>query len=116
MSFKDGTFYGGQFAANIANTDSTITGGINQGSSDTAAALAALKQALLSDDSLSCEKRRDLIDHAKYLEEAAAEPPEKRNRGILKLALGVLTGAATAGSELGKVLNSWGEVLHKLVP
>jgi hypothetical protein len=116
MTIKGGTFQGVQFGTKIENINSTIAGVVNQSGSDTAAALEALKQAILSHDGLGREETQELIDNVEYLAEAAEKPPEKRNRGIIKLALAALTGAATAGTELGKVMSSWGEVLHKIMP
>jgi len=116
MTIKGGTFQGVQFGTKIENINSTIAGVVNQSGSDTAAALEALKQAILSHNGLGREETQELIDNVEYLAEAAEKPPEKRNRGIIKLALAALTGAATAGTELGKVMSSWGDVLHKIMP
>ncbi|MGW3959383.1 hypothetical protein ACWED2_06140 [Amycolatopsis sp. NPDC005003] len=112
MTIKGGTINGMQ----IATVNSTLASVVNQSGSDTATALEALKQAVLSHDGLDSEATQELIDNVEYLAEAAEKPPEKRNRGIIKLALAALTGAATAGTELGKVMNSWGDVLHKIMP
>lgn len=116
MTIKGGTFNGMQVADQIANIDSTIACVVNQSGSDTAAALEDLKQAILSHDGLDGKETQELIDNVEYLAEAAEKPPEKRNRGIIKSVLAALTGAAAAGSELDKVMSSWGDVLHKIMP
>lgn len=116
MTFSGGTFYGGQFAAQIKNIDTTIAGVLHQGGSDMADALEALKQAVLSQQGLDADQSRDLLDNVEYLAEVAQAPPEKRNRGIIKSVLGALATAATGGAELGKAMDVWGEVLHSLLP
>jgi hypothetical protein len=115
MTFSGGTFYGGQFAAQIANIDSTIAGVVQQGSPDVADALKALEQAVLSQEDLNEEERRDLLDNVGYLAEAAQTPPEERNRGIVKSVLAALNAAATRGVELQNAMAAWGGVLNGLV-
>jgi hypothetical protein len=116
MTFSGGTFYGGQFAAQIENIDTTIAGVLHQGGSDLADALEAIKQAVLSQQGLGVGQSRDLLDNVEYLAEAAQAPPGKRNRGIIKSVLGALATAATGGAELGKAMDVWGDVLHRLLP
>ena len=115
MNFSGGTFYGGQFAAQIANIDSTIAGVVRHGSPDMAAALKALEQAVLSQEDLDEVQRRDLLNNVGYLAEAAQAPPEKRNRGIVKSVLAALKVAAISGGELNQAMNNWGPILHKLL-
>lgn len=116
MTFSGGTFYGGQFAAQIANIDSTIAGVLRRGDTAVADALKALEQAVLSKDDTDGEQRGDLLDNVAYLAEAAQTPPEKRNRGIIKSVLAALRTAATGSADLAKVMNAWGEVLQGLLP
>ncbi|MEA5366612.1 hypothetical protein VA596_44275 [Amycolatopsis sp., V23-08] len=116
MTFEGGTFNGAQFAGTISNVDSTIAGVVNQSGSDTAAALKALEQAVLSESRWSKDEKRDLLDNVECLAEAAEKPPEKRNRGMLKSVLSALTAAAAGGTAVGKVMDSWGDVLHKILP
>jgi hypothetical protein len=115
MTIKGGTFYGGQFAVQIANIDSTIAGVVQQGSPDMADALKALEQAVMSQEDLDEEQRRDLLDNVGYLAEAAQASPEKRNRGIIKSVLSALKIAATSGAELSSAMDAWGGVLHRLL-
>jgi hypothetical protein len=111
MTFSGGTYVGGQFAGQIANIDSTI----EHGSADVGQALHALEQAVLAQEGLDDEQRRDLLDSVEYLADAAQTPPEKRKRGVVRSALEALKVAAIAGGELSQVIDSWGTVLHKLL-
>jgi len=115
MTIKGGTVYVGQFAGQIANIDSTIAGVVQQGSPDMADALKALEQAVMSQEDLDEEQRRDLLDNVGYLAEAAQASPEKRNRGIIKSVLSALKIAATSGAELSSAMDAWGGVLHRLL-
>lgn len=115
MTFSGGNFYGGQFAAQIANIDSTIAGVLQHGDAAVADALKALEQAVLSQGDMDEEQRRDLLDNVAYLAEAAQAPPAKRNRGIMKSVLAALSTAATGSADLTKAMNAWGEVLHGLL-
>jgi hypothetical protein len=115
MTFSGGTFFGGQFAAQIANIDSTIAGVVQHGSPDMAAALRALEQAVMTQDNLDEDQRRDLLDNVGYLAEAAQATPQKRNRGIVKSVLAALKLAAISGGALNQAMDAWGEILHKLV-
>lgn len=116
MSFTGGNFYGGQFAAQIANIDSTIAGIVQQGGSEVADALKALERAVLSQAGLSDDQRQDLLDNVGYLAEAAQTPPERRNRGIIRSVLSALTMAAVGGEELNRAMEAWGHVLRGLLP
>ncbi|WP_162002128.1 hypothetical protein [Streptomyces violaceusniger] len=116
MNISGNTIYGGQFAAQIANIDSTIAGVAQQGSHEVADALKALEQAVLSQGGLDEEQRRDLLDNVSYLAEAAQTPPEQRNRGILRSILSALNVAAASGSDLRHALDNWTGVLHGLLP
>lgn len=116
MNISGNTIYGGQFAAQIANIDSTIAGVVQQGSHEVADALKALEQAVLSQRGVDEEQRRDLLDNVGYLAEAAQTPSEQRNRGILRSALSALNIAATSGSDLRHALDSWAAVLNGLLP
>ncbi|MFI6434843.1 hypothetical protein [Streptomyces sp. NPDC050759] len=116
MNISGNTIYGGQFAAQIANIDSTIAGVVRQGGHEVADALKALEQAVLSQAGLDEDGRRDLLDNVEYLAQAAQAPPEQRNRGILRSALSALNIAATSGSDLRAALDSWAGVLHGLLP
>ena len=87
MTFEGGTFNGAQFASTISNVNSTIAGVVNQSGSDTAAAL---------------KRSRNL--------------PRERYRGMIKSVLSTLTAAAASGTAVGKVMDSWGDVLHKILP
>ncbi|MFE7311266.1 hypothetical protein ACFU8A_43490, partial [Streptomyces sp. NPDC057546] len=116
MSFSGGTFYGGQFAAQIANINSSISGLSQQGGTEVADALKALEQAVLSQADLDEEQRRDLLDNVGYLGEVAQLPPEQRNRGIIRSALAALSLAASSGNDLNQAMDAWGGVLHNLLP
>ncbi|MFE0173323.1 hypothetical protein ACFWZ2_13470 [Streptomyces sp. NPDC059002] len=116
MSISGNTIYGGQFGAQIANIDSTIAGVAQQGSREVADALKALEQAVLSQEGLDEEQRRDLLDNVGYLAEAAETPPGQRNRGIIKSVLSALSLAATSGDDLNRTMETWGGVLHGLMP
>ncbi|WP_433355697.1 hypothetical protein ACQP25_17460 [Microtetraspora malaysiensis] len=116
MTFSGGNFYGGQFAAQIANIHSSLASVHQDGGAETADALRALGQAVMAQESLDDEQRRDLLDNVEYLADAAGKPPEKRNRGIIKSALGALSTAAAAGTELSTAMDAWGGVLHRLLP
>lgn len=116
LSFSGGTFYGGQFAAQIANIDSTIAGVVQHGSPDVAEALKELEQAVLHQAGLDEDERRDLLDNVGYLAEAAQTPSEQRNRGIIRSVLSSLTVAAASGEELRRAMDAWGGVLHGLLP
>ncbi|MGW6600335.1 hypothetical protein [Streptomyces sp. NPDC055036] len=116
MNISGNTIYGGQFAAQIANIDSTIAGVAQQGSHEVADALKALEQAVLSQGGLDEERRRDLLDNVGYLAEAAQTPAEQRNRGILRSILSALNIAATSGSDLRQALDNWAGVLNGLLP
>lgn len=107
-----GTFHGTQIAANIANTESIIAGVVQQGDPDLAGALKGLAEAVLAHDGLDDGQREDLLDKVDSLAEAA-KSPEKRRRGMNALA--ALSAAATAGTELGKAMDTWGGLLHKLL-
>jgi hypothetical protein len=115
MNFSGGNFYGGQFAAQIANINSTIAGVVQHGDAEVARALQALEQAVLAQSGLGDGERQDLLDNIEYLAQAGQAPPEKRNRGLVKSVIAALTTAATAGTELGKAIEVWGSVLHRLV-
>jgi hypothetical protein len=98
-----------------ANIDSTIATVVQQGSLDVAAALKALKEAVLSQQGMADEQRAELLDNVAYLAEAAQTPPEQRNRGTVRAVLSALKIAATSGAELGKVYDAWDGVLHRLL-
>lgn len=114
MDFRGATIYGGQFAAVIKNIDSIIAGIHQHGESDLAKALSALEKAVLDQQGLTDADRSDLLDNVKYLAEAAATPPAKRNRGIVRAVLAALTSAAAVSTELGQAVQTWDGVLHQL--
>ncbi|WP_329164194.1 hypothetical protein OG709_00265 [Streptomyces sp. NBC_01267] len=116
MSFSGGTFYGGQFAAQIANINSSISGLSRQGGTEVADALKALEQAVLSQADLDEEQRRDLLDNVGYLGDVAQLPPEQRNRGIIRSVLAALSLAASSGNDLRQAMEAWGGVLRNLLP
>ncbi|MFD8219439.1 hypothetical protein ACFV2U_38550 [Streptomyces sp. NPDC059697] len=116
MNISGNTIYGGQFAAQVANIDSTIAGVVQQGRHEVADALRALEQAVLSQGGLNEEQRRDLLDNVGYLAEAAETPPEQRNRGIIRSILSALSLAATSGDDLSRAMQTWSGVLHGLLP
>ncbi|MFD7779019.1 hypothetical protein [Streptomyces sp. NPDC059753] len=116
MTISGNTIYGGQFAAQIANINSTIAGVAQQGSHEVADALKALEQAVLSQEGLDEEQRRDLLDNVGYLAEAAQAPLEERNRGLLRSVLSSLSIAAASGSDLRHALDNWAAVLHGILP
>jgi hypothetical protein len=105
----------GQVGAKIANIDSTIGGVSHSGDSKVADALQALVEAVQAQHELAAEQRQDLLDNIEYLAQAAQSPPEKRSRGMVKAALEALTAAATTSTELSKVVDAWGSVLHRFV-
>ncbi|MFJ1796589.1 hypothetical protein [Kitasatospora griseola] len=114
MSITGGNFYGGQFAAQIANINSTIASVQHQGNPDMAQALQGLQQAVSSQPGLIDDQRQDLLDNVQYLAEAAQTPPDRRNRGIVRAALTALTVAAASGEHLQAALDAWGGVLNTL--
>lgn len=116
LNFNGGNFYGGQFAGKIENINSTIAGVVQRGSSDIGDALTALEQAVLNQPGLVDEQRSDLLDHVGYLATAAQTEPEERNRGIIRTVLAALTTAAASGQHLQAAMNSWGGVLHQILP
>ncbi|MFC9282826.1 hypothetical protein [Streptomyces collinus] len=113
MNFSGGTFIGGQFAARISNIHSTVAGIHQEGRTDVAEALRALESAVLA-DRMDDDRRSDLLDNVEYLTQAAATPPEERNRGLTRAAVAALTTAAAGGSALNAALETWSQVLHKL--
>lgn len=115
LTFSGGTFYGGQFAAQITNIDSVIAGALRDGGPDTADALTALKQAILAQHGLDDEQRGDLLDGVGSLAQAAQAPPDKRDRAAVRSVLAALKVAALAGGELSQAMDSWGSVLHRLL-
>ncbi|MFD9504162.1 hypothetical protein [Streptomyces sp. NPDC060035] len=116
MTFNGGIFYGGQFAAQIANINSTIAGVMQQGSPDIAAALKALQEAVLSQEGLDGEHRQDLLDNVEYLAEVAQVPAQERKRGMVQAALAALGAAAASGTALSEAISAWGGVLNGLLP
>lgn len=114
MTFRGSTFHGAQFAAQIANIDSTISGVISTGGGEVAQALRALERAVLSQDALDDEQRQDLLDNISDLADAAQTPAERRNRGRVKSALAFLNAAACGATEVAKALEAWGPILHRL--
>jgi hypothetical protein len=115
LTFSGGTFYGGQFAAQITNIDSVIAGALRDGGPDTADALTALKQAILAQHGLDDEQRGDLLGGVGALAEAARVPPDRRDRTAVRSVLAALKVAALAGGELSQAMDSWGSVLHRLL-
>ncbi|GAA3846648.1 hypothetical protein GCM10022403_092940 [Streptomyces coacervatus] len=84
FTFNNSTVNGGQFAAQLANIDSTIAGVVQNGSSDIGEALKALTQAVLSQEDLGDTERSDLLDNVGELAQAAQSPPEERRRGVIR--------------------------------
>jgi hypothetical protein len=115
LTFSGGSFYGGQFAAHIANANSTVTGLAQNESPEVADALTALKQAVLSQKGLDEEIRRDLLDSIGHLAEAAQTPAETRDHRVVKSILTALKVAAASGGELGQALDAWSSVFHRLL-
>lgn len=116
LNIHGGNFYGGQFAVKIENINSTIAGIIQRGNSDIGDALTALEQAVLDQPGLVDEQRSDLLDHVGYLATAAQTEPEERNRGTIRTVLAALTTAAASGQHLQSAMDSWGGVLHQILP
>ncbi|MCX5379792.1 hypothetical protein [Streptomyces sp. NBC_00091] len=116
LTFSGGNYYGGQFAAQIANIHSSVAGVHQDGGAGIADALTALGQAVLAQENLDDDQRRDLLDNVEYLAGAAGEPPEQRNRGMIRSALNALNAAAAAGTGLGTAMEAWSGVLQRLVP
>ncbi|MBT2451031.1 hypothetical protein J7F03_28935 [Streptomyces sp. ISL-43] len=114
LTFSGGNYYGGQFAAQISNIHSSVAGVHQDGGAGIADALTALGQAVLAQENLDDDQRRDLLDNVEYLAGAAGEPPERRNRGIIRSALNALNAAAVAGTGLGAAMEAWSGVLHRL--
>lgn len=115
MTISGGTFYGSQFAASITNIDSSVAGIIQSGSHDVAEALKALKRAVLSQDGLDDEQRRNLLDSIGYLAQEAQVSPDKRDHKIIKSILMALKVGAITGGDLSNAMNAWGAVLHRLL-
>ncbi|MBF6331747.1 hypothetical protein [Nocardia transvalensis] len=115
ISISGGTVYNPQFAETITNIDSNIVTIAQHGDSDIAKALQNIGSAVLGDPGLDDERRQELLDNVEYLAQNAQQPPEKRNRGMIKSALAALNTAATAGTELGKAVTTWGEVLNGIL-
>ncbi|NQE86270.1 hypothetical protein [Nocardia terpenica] len=115
VNFHGGTFYGGQFASQIANIESSISTVVNQGDSRLGEALATIEQAVLEEPNLGEQDRSDLLESVEYLADAARTPPEKRSRGMMKAALAAITTAATTGTQLNQAMESWGSVLHGIL-
>lgn len=113
MTFSGGTFYGGQFAAQIENKDSIIAGVVQSGGAEVAHALQVLEQAILTQQELTREQRQDLLDNIEYLAQAAQTPPEKRNQGAIRSVMAAVTAAATTGSALGDAIETWSALLHR---
>lgn len=112
-----GEFHGVQFAAgDIENNHSTVAGAVSGGGAPIEQALSSIRQAIQEDVVLSEDERADLLDGVEYLADAARQPAEKRNRGMIKSALSALAMAAATGTELGKALNAWDEVFRTLIP
>ncbi|WP_378741861.1 hypothetical protein [Nocardia brasiliensis] len=116
MTFTGGTFLGSQFAAQVANIDSTIAGAIQQSGSEVADAIKALEKAVLATEGIDDDHRQELLDNVEYLAEAAQTPPEERKRGMVRSALAALNIAALGGTALGDAMDAWGAVLDRLVP
>ncbi|MEU5612651.1 hypothetical protein AB0H03_28650 [Streptomyces sparsogenes] len=116
FEISGGNFHGVQFAAQIANIESTIAGVAHQSGTDTAEALKALQQAVLSQPGLEDSEREGLLDNVEYLATAANTPPEHRKRGLISAALLALTTAAATGGQLQGVMDTWGGVLQGLLP
>lgn len=114
VNITGGTFNGSQFAASIVNINSAITDVRNAGHGELATALDAIAQAALTHENLACDQREELLEQVGYLAEAAKAPPEKRSRSIIKAILTSLQTAAASGSDLGKAMDAWGSVLHRL--
>lgn len=74
LTFSGGNYYGGQFAAQIANIRSSVAGVHQDGGAGIADALTALGQAVLAQENLDDDQRRDLLDNVEYLAGAAGEP------------------------------------------
>ncbi|MEV6770392.1 hypothetical protein AB0N05_17400 [Nocardia sp. NPDC051030] len=116
LDISGGTFYGGMFGAKIMNIDSTILTIAQQGDGRTADALKAIEHAVLAEPELDDQSRQELLETVEYLAQSAEQPPEKRSRGMVKSALAALGVAATAGTELNKAMEAWGQVLGGVLP
>lgn len=110
-----GAVYVGQMAAKIINIESTIQGVANRGDDRAADGLRAVEHAVLAEQGIDDETRRDLLDNVEYLAESAQQEPGKRSRGMIKQALAALGVAATTGIEINKAMTAWGDVLHTLL-
>lgn len=116
FSFNGGSFHGVQFAAQIANIESTIAGVAQQSGSEVADALKGLQQAVLSQDGLEDSQRQVLLDNVEYLATAANTQPQQRNRGLITSVLLALSTAAASGDQLQRAMDTWGSVLQGLLP
>ncbi|MCM6773559.1 hypothetical protein NDR87_08765 [Nocardia sp. CDC159] len=115
ISISGGTVYNPQFAESITNIDSNIVTIAQRGDGEVAQALQSIGSAVLSDRQLDDERRQELLDNVEYLAQNAQQPPEKRNRGMIKSALAALNTAATTGTEVGKAVTTWGEALNAIL-
>lgn len=111
-----GDFNVAQMAAKITNIESTIQGVANRGDDRTADGLRTVEHAVLAEQGIDDETRRDLLDNVEYLAESAQQEPSRRSRGMVKQSLAALGLAATTGVEINKAMTTWGDVLHTLLP
>ncbi|MEV0684750.1 hypothetical protein AB0I35_12885 [Nocardia sp. NPDC050378] len=116
VQINGGNFYGSQVALQISNIDSSISTVVNQGNSQLADALEAVKQAAMTDPAIPNDRRTDLIDNVEYLAESASEAPEARNRGIVRSVLASLNSAASTAPQLAQALETWGGILNSIIP
>ncbi|MGS2809425.1 hypothetical protein [Nocardia sp. MW-W600-9] len=116
IQISGGVFNGSQVALQISNIESSISSVVNQGNSQLADALEAVKQAALTDPAIPDADRQDLIDNIEYLAESASSEPGARNRGIVRSVLSSLNSAAAAAPQLAQALESWGTILNTIIP
>lgn len=116
INITGNTIYGGQFAAQLTNINSSIAGIAQSGSQEMVDALKALEQAVLSQAGLDDKHRQELLDNVADLADAANTAPENRRRGRIKSALAALTASAAAAGEVGQAVGAWEPVLNQLLP
>ncbi|SDD15651.1 hypothetical protein SAMN05216270_10272 [Glycomyces harbinensis] len=115
MHFSGNTIYGGQFAGQLTNIDSTIVGIAKSGQGEVAKVLRDLGDAITADQGLDIAGRQNLLDNVADLAETVKAPPAECRRGRFKAALDAIKTSAETGTAVAKAMESAEPVLRQFM-
>lgn len=97
----------------LGNIDNNLTMVESAGQGEVAKALREIANAIRDDTHLDDEQKRELLQDVEVLSEAAQEPDEQRQKGVLKAVFEALKSGLSIAVDAGKVWTMWAPLAAK---